>query len=92
MGEPTTEEMLQELDNIYMKLKPYPFGTDIKILGAIRKLIEHRPKVTREFVEKWTKSIMATPIMQDDKIFVCQRMKLETMLIEAGMEVSDDLG
>jgi hypothetical protein len=85
MSEPTTRLMVEHLeflgnDGISCIEQPCP------ICEAIRRLIEHRPRVTKEFVEKW-KIILSNLARKDGEIAV---ITLESMFKAAGVEVSDE--
>jgi len=87
MSEPTREEMIDIFDTI-IKNSPILSGRyeQIRIVcDAIRRLIETRPRVTKEFVEKWTSSF------QNDVIngYAPKSWEIEEMLRELGHEVEE---
>ena len=58
MSEPTRNEILEWLKavfNIVLSIRFYE--PDAQIYHSIRRLIENRPRVTKEFVEKWAKKL-----------------------------------
>jgi len=95
MSEISREEMLAWLDHQIVfyrelgkrtKLQPAE-KHEYAICDAIRALIseapENRPKVSKEFVEKWTKKQWASVSPLEVNTLI------EDMLREAGVEVSD---
>ena len=88
MNEPTNKEMMERFDEIKKWFPRYqsPALQERRdaIDEAIRTLIEQdKPKVTKEFVEKWVQIWM-----QDDADFL--RRELLKMLQEAGLEANNE--
>ena len=88
MSEPTREEMIDIFDTI-IKNSPILSGRyeQIRIVcDAIRRLIETGPKVTKEFVEKWTSSF------RNDVIngYAPKSWEIKEMLRELGHEIEEE--
>lgn len=63
---------------------------DEQVYQQIRKLIEERPKVTKEFIDKWAKRCEQLYINCDDmrsRFVLNLPCQFERMLKEAGVEV-----
>jgi len=83
MSEPTREEMLAWWDGQYMSKCPNPWCREAMIRGAIRRLIETRPEVRKEFMEKWFGRIRDDYNLGPMHIIYL----VESMLRELGYEV-----
>jgi hypothetical protein len=58
MSEVTKKEMLEALDDAYMRLQLDPWCEQAKSLGAIRRLIENK-KVSKKQLSIWADRIMS---------------------------------
>ena len=95
-SEPTREEMIDIFDTI-IKNSPILSGRyeQIRIVcDAIRRLIETRPRVTREFVEKWADNLNPDKLIglhneQAISHLWWREWQLETMFRELGYEVEE---
>jgi len=88
MSKVTREEMLACI-KAYQEFDLFPDRRWDDELNAIRALIEHGPKVSRAFVERWAKKID-----RDYGDFTTRadptRDNLKAMLREAGVTVKED--
>ena len=87
MSEPTREEMIDIFDTI-IKNSPILSGRyeQIRIVcDAIRRLIETRPRVTRDFVGRWAKILDCDGLAEPDFYIL-----IEGMLCEAGIEMEEE--
>ena len=91
MSEPTREEMLAWWDNQYMSKCLDPWCWEAMIRGAIRHLIEARPEVTRDFVQKWVERMSFDTGSVLGKVQP-QIYQLEEMLKEAGVKIVGETG
>ena len=101
MSEPTREDMLEWLNN---EITKYAFlsithphlwqaltNRDGKIYQAIRRLIEARPEVTRDFVQRWAERMSFDTGSVLGKVQP-QIYQLKEMLKEAGVEMEEEKG
>ena len=91
MSEPTREEILAVLEawkKEFSKMQIW-YEIDEELYQAIRRLIEARPEVTRDFVQKWAErmSFDTGSILGKVKPQIYQ---LEEMLKEAGVEMEEE--
>ena len=101
MSAPTREEMLEWLNNEITKyaflgithahLWQAPTNRDCKIYQAIRRLIEARPEVTRDFVQRWAERMSFDTGSVLGKVQP-QIYQLKEMLKEAGVEMEEEKG
>jgi len=88
-GEVTREEMVECLTSIEGQMKEftYPTEEETNFFKAIRALIEHGPEVSREFVEKWAKSIDIHDY--DPGLALSSEKIVLRILVEAGVTVME---
>ena len=94
----TKEKILEWLNDIKKSIQWDLEDEDEEIFQAIYRLIENRPRVTREFVEKWSEKIYDlipeedSPILDDGKYPGSNdpiREYLIAMLRELGHEMEE---
>ena len=103
MSEPTREEMLEEIDRQRIAIigmmqfsgRAGYHRDDLEkkgiLLDAIRRLIETRPRVTRDFVQRWAERMSFDTGSVLGKVQP-QIYQLEEMLKEAGVEMEEEKG
>ena len=97
MSEPTREEILAVLEawkKEFSKMQTW-YEIDEEIFQAIYRLIENRPRVTREFVEKWADNLNPDKLIGLHKEQAISHLwwreqQLETMLRELRHEIEGD--
>ena len=103
MSEPTRKEMLEEIDKQRIAIiEMMQFSgragyhrDDLEkkgiLLDAIRRLIETRPRVTRDFVQRWAERMSFDTGSVLGKVQP-QIYQLEEMLKEAGVKIMEEIG
>lgn len=86
MSEPTIEQIKAWLRSLPGSMSAWS-ERDERMVGIIHRLIEQRPRVTREFVKAWAESIAGDSAIND-----IRRAwgKVQSLLRQAGVEVSNE--
>ena len=82
----TKEKILEQLNDIKKSIQWDVEDEDEEIFQAIRHLIENRPRVTRDFVQRWAERMSFDTGSVLGKVQP-QIYQLEEMLKEAGVEI-----
>ena len=85
----TKEKILEQLNDIKKSIQWDVEDEDEEIFQAIRRLIETRPRVTRDFVQRWAERMSFDTGSVLGKVQP-QIYQLEEMLKEAGVEMEEE--